>query len=79
MVEPEGPQDPLIPEGAQDPPAPPAPQALQVPQALQQLVPHMLPLNWSHFKPKFSGKPDEDAEAYLLGTNNWMHTQISGK
>ena len=28
----------------------------------QQLV-H---LNWSHFKPEFSGKPDEDAEVHLL-------------
>ena len=31
----------------------------------QQLV-H---LNWSYFKPEFSGKPDEDAEAHLLCTN----------
>ena len=23
-------------------------------------------LNWSHFKPKFAGKPDEDVEAHLL-------------
>ena len=22
--------------------------------------------------PEFSGKPDEDAEAHLLQTNNWM-------
>ena len=27
-------------------------------------------LNWSHFKPDFSGKP-EDAEAHLLRTNDW--------
>ena len=31
-------------------------------------------LNWSHFKPDFSGKPEEDAEAYLLRTNDWMTT-----
>ena len=31
-------------------------------------------LNWSHFKPDFSGKPDEGAEAYLLKTNDWMDT-----
>ena len=32
-------------------------------------------LNWSHFKlPKFSGKPEEDAEAHLLKTNDWMDT-----
>ena len=29
-------------------------------------------LNWSHFKPKFAGKPEEDAEAHLLRTNDWM-------
>ena len=34
----------------------------------------MPPLNWSHFKPKFPGKPDEDAEAHLLKTNDWMDT-----
>ena len=30
-------------------------------------------LNWSHFKPDISGKP-EDAEAHLLRTNDWMTT-----
>ena len=30
-------------------------------------------LNWSYFKPEFSGKPDEDAEAHLLCTNDWMN------
>ena len=29
-------------------------------------------LNWSHFRPEFSGKPEEDAEAHLLRTNDWM-------
>ena len=29
-------------------------------------------LNWSHFKPDFSGKLDEDAEVHLLDTNDWM-------
>ena len=32
----------------------------------------MVHLNWSNFKPEFSGKPDEDAEAHLLCTNDWM-------
>ena len=50
-------------------PAPQAPQALQ--QAVQQIQ-HMPQLNWSHFKPEFSGKPEEDAEAHLLRTNDWM-------
>ena len=51
----------------QDLPAPPthAP-AAQLPG--QQIV-H---INWSHFKPEFSGKPDENAEAHLLHTNDWM-------
>ena len=48
---------------------PPAP---QVPQAPQQPIPHILPLNWSHFKPKFSGKQDKHAETHLLRMNDWM-------
>ena len=35
----------------------------------QQLV-H---LHWSYFKPEFSRKPDEDTEAHLLCTNDWMN------
>ena len=31
-------------------------------------------LNWSNFKPEFSGKPDKDVEAHLLHTNDWMNT-----
>ena len=31
-------------------------------------------LNWSHFRPEFSGKPEEDAEAHLLRTEDWMTT-----
>ena len=31
-------------------------------------------LNWFHFKPDFSGKPEEDVEAHLLRTNDWMTT-----
>ena len=45
-----------------------APQVPQVPQG-QQLV-H---LNWSYFKPEFSGKPDEDAKAHVLHMNDWMN------
>ena len=29
-------------------------------------------LNWSNFKPEFSGRPEEDAEAHLLHSNDWM-------
>ena len=41
------------------PPAPP----VQIPQ-----------LNWSYFKPEFSGKPEEDVKVHLLRTNDWMET-----
>ena len=30
-------------------------------------------LNRSNFKPEFSGKPEEDAEAHLLHSNDWMN------
>ena len=29
-------------------------------------------LKWPNFKPEFLGKPEEDAEAHLLCSNNWM-------
>ena len=32
-----------------------------------------LNLNWSNFKPEFSGKPEEDVEAHLLHSNDWMN------
>ena len=28
---------------------------------------------WSNLKPKFSGKPEGDAEAHLLCSNDWMN------
>ena len=39
-----------------------------------------LHINWSNFKPDFSGKPEEDAEAHLLLSNDWMngHLFVSG-
>ena len=53
------PQQQVAPQGPQQP--------LAVPQNEQQV------LNWSHFRPEFSGKPEEDAEAYVLCTNDWMN------
>ena len=54
-----------------------APQALQVPQVPQAIqVPQeqqLVHLNWSYFKPEFSGHPDVDAEACLLPTNDWKN------
>ena len=54
------PQNP--PKQVPNPMLPPAP-PVQKPQ-----------LNWSYFKPEFSGKAEEDAEAHLLRTNDWMET-----
>ena len=36
--------------------------------------PQQMHMNWSHFKPEFSGKPEEDVEVHLLQTNDWMTT-----
>ena len=49
---------------APNPPPAPVPAQVQAPQG-QKLV-H---LNW----PEFSGKPNEDAEAHLLHTNDQMN------
>ena len=35
---------------------------------------HIPQLNWSHFKPDFAGKQDEDAEVHLPRMNDWMDT-----
>ena len=42
----------------QNPPNPPQPQQM----------------NWSYFKPEFSGKAEEDTATHLLKTNDWMDT-----
>ena len=64
-----GPQTQDVP--ATKPLSPPAdPAALQAPQQPGQQI---VCLNWSYFKPKCSGKPDEDAEAHLFHTNDWMN------
>ena len=42
--------------------------------SMAAIVTHIhLHINWSNFKPEFSGKPEEDAEAHLLCSNDWMH------
>ena len=53
-------------------PNPPA----QVPNPMVPQVPpaQVSQFNLSYFKPKFWGKPEEDAEAHLLRTNDWMET-----
>ena len=54
-------------EGGPPGPVPPQP-ALQQVQPPVQPVPPPQPgyMNWSHFKPEFSGKTEEDVEAHLL-------------
>ena len=54
----------------EDPPLQPATQPVP-PQAGQQA---QMCMNWSHFKPEYSGKPEEDVEAHLLRTNDWRNT-----
>ena len=36
-------------------------------------------LNWSNFKPEFLGKSEEDAEAHLLHSNDWMDAHHSNE
>ena len=61
-------------EGVPAPNPPPYQQQQQIPNqdhtGQQQQIVH---LNWSNFKPEFSGKPDEDAEAHLLYSNDWIN------
>ena len=54
-------------------PAQPTQQVQQTVQPVQQEE-QVVHLNWSHFISEFSGKPEEDAEAYLLRTNDCMNT-----
>ena len=51
-------------------PAPPVQLAVPpIVPPIQPFQPTPMPqLNWSHLKPEFAGKPDEDAEAHLLTT-----------
>ena len=53
-------------------PTPPSAADPAAPQAPQQPGQQITHLNWSYFKPESSWKPDEDAEAHLLCTNDWM-------
>ena len=57
----------------QHPITPPPPADPAAPQAAQQPGQQVVHLNCSHFKPEFSGKPNEDAEAHLIYSNDWMN------
>ena len=48
--------------------------ALNQPALAAPKIIHQPALNWSHFKPEFSGRSEEDGEAHLLHTNDWMET-----
>ena len=39
-------------------------------QNLPAAMAHPQQLNWSYFKPEFSGKPEEDVEEHLLRIND---------
>ena len=60
-LQPQCKQDNRAQQQQQEHPTPPAQQGQQI-----------VHLNWSHVKVDFSGKPDEDAEAHLLCTNDCM-------
>ena len=60
------------------------PQQPQQPQQLQQPVipsvpsipvpPSAMTMNWSYFKPEFSGQPEEDTETHIVRMIDWMET-----
>ena len=52
------------------PPAPQAPKQSKQPKPQHQQGQQIIQVNWSHVKPEFSGKLEEDAEAHLLQTND---------
>ena len=45
-------------------------QQQQQQQQIQDQQQQLIHLNWSNFKPEFSGKPDKDAEVHLLCSND---------
>ena len=47
-------------------------QGQEQPQPQDTVGQRHIHLNWSNFKPEFSGKPEEDAEAHLLCSNDCM-------
>ena len=67
MAEP-GPEPKMLQQSTPSTPADPV-----VPQGPQQLGQQIVYLNWSHFKIEFSGKPNEEAGAHLLCTNDWIN------
>ena len=56
------------------PAAPPAPPVQLLAPPAQQSQPQIPHMKWCCFKPEYTGKPEEDAEAHLLRINDWMET-----
>ena len=72
---PAGPNTPALHQPASPNPAGPAmpvPNMQPVPNLLAPQIVHQQVLNWSHFKPEFTGRHEGDVEAHLLHTNDWM-------
>ena len=67
---PQLPQNQPVPANPTGGPVPKWPQPL-LHQPAPQII-HQQVVNWSNLNPEFVGKPDEDAEANLLCTNDWM-------
>ena len=67
---PANPAGPAMP--GSNPPVPNQPALMQSALAAPQII-HLQVLQWSHFMPEFVGRPEEDAEAHLLHTNDgWL-------
>ena len=69
------------PPAPQPPPVPPAQPAIPPVPLAQPAVPpaqpgQVPPLYWSHFKQELAGKQDEDADAHLLRTNDWVDNHV---
>ena len=47
-------------------------QGQEQPQCQDAVREKHIHLNWSNFKPEFSGKPEEDTETHLKHSNDWM-------
>ena len=66
---PKAPQTSLAPQPPTQPVQPPVSPAQPI--LTQPIQPFHVPqLNWSHFKPEFAEKPEEDAEVHFLRMND---------
>ena len=76
LVLPKNPPNPPNPPNPSNQPNPPnQPNQANQPNPMDQPNPPQPQLmNWSYFKPEFSGKAEEDTTMHLLKTNDWMDT-----